>query len=188
MGSKAKKNGQAWESELEMQCRILRGAGRCDVRKVPDPVQITGREGGRVHGFPKRREWNDFYGVLKGGMACAFEAKSTEETSRYPLAALRARKDGDPSQLELLQNVAAMGGVAFVALRHVPDWYGGDDYLLPISADGRIAEIDITTLASLEIDGLGRYQLKPLQNWLDKLAELRIEDNKRAAAAKERAK
>lgn len=168
----AKRNGDFWESDLIGQCSTLRALNRASVRKLPDPVRIEGRsEGGKIHGRTVRREWPDFYGVIKGGMCVAFEAKSTEEENRFPLAKLRDTKSGDPSQFDLLLDVVKMGGVAFVALRHTPEHTFGADYILPVTIDGLLAGFT-TDRPSLVIDDLGPFLMKPGQNWLDKIIQL----------------
>lgn len=171
-----KRNGDNWEQDLISQNWIIENKGLARVRKLPDPVRITGRDGGKITGYPTRREWADFYGVLKGGNAIAFEAKSTTEEASFPLASLRAKKDGDPSQLEILQAIVELGGIAFVALRHTPDYaFSHEDFLLPVAGDGRLAGYDVKDRASLPIDELGPYKIKPGETWLDTLIRLKKE-------------
>lgn len=170
MGSK--KNGDAWERDLIAQNSIIESRGLAKVAKLPDPVRITSRAEGRVIGYPTRREWPDFWGILKGGSAVAFEAKSTAEESRFPLSALRNAKPGDPSQHALLWDVVKFGGIAFVALRWAPDYTLGEDFVLPVTSDGLIAGFSIER-PSIPIDELGAYSIKPGETWFECLVRLK---------------
>lgn len=79
------------------------------VQKVPTPWQVI-RQGARiVSAFPERKSTVDFVGIACG-RAIAFDAKSTQNKTRFPLDNL------EPHQFEFLKSWHSLGGVAFVLL------------------------------------------------------------------------
>lgn len=179
---KPKQAGNNWEEAVAIECRTLMWRGCAKVEKLPDPVSIQQRAlDGKVMGYTLKREFPDFMGTLKGGQGVVFEAKTTAEENRWPLAALRDKgKKGDQkSQLEILTAHRKMGAIAFVYLEQRADhatWT--KRYLLPVKPDGTVAGYG-PDYASIPFDEIGRYELSRVENWFDKLSSLARE----AAAA-----
>lgn len=171
----SKDAGNRWEEKVKQECEALEWSGQAKIHKLPDPVSIQDRgEGGKVLGYCMKREFADFSGTLKGGQAIVFEAKTTEEASRWPLKALRdkGKRNDQKSQLEILTAHRRMGAIAFVYLEQRadhPTW--NKRYLLPVLSNGTVAGYG-SDVASIPFDEIGRYELGKTQTFFDKLVEL----------------
>lgn len=170
-----KNAGNAWEDQVKQECVMVEMRRQGKIDKLPDPVSIQSRgEDGKVLGFAMKREFADFAGTLKGGQAIFFEAKTTLEANRWPLAALRdkGKKGQQHSQLEILAAHRRMGAIAFVYLQQRADHPTWDRrYLLPVLTDGTVAGFGADH-ASIPFDEIGPYELTRGQTWFDKLVEL----------------
>lgn len=100
--------GRAFENLLVKGCQHYEQRGRAVISKVYEPYRCTKKlTGGRFIGQWIGRAEPDFKGVLRGGRAIAFEAKSTrkEHINRDALT---------KEQMKWLMAQAEMGALAFV--------------------------------------------------------------------------
>lgn len=117
--------GRQWEQTLDDYHAILRMRALADVRRVPTPVHVTGRDGAHVTGALTRAEWVDYVGVLRGGRAVYVEAKASADPQRWRVSQVADH------QLALLAAAATLGAVALVVLCcEAPGPYYGHTYCL----------------------------------------------------------
>lgn len=72
------------EKLLDQTHLEYRAKGIADIRKVPTPVKILGYNKGMVKGYTQSGEWVDYLGICNG-RALIFDAKQTNERTRFPL-------------------------------------------------------------------------------------------------------
>lgn len=109
--------GWAFESLLMRGCNYYRQRGTAIINKVNEPYKVLKKtSGNRFNGVFTGRAEPDFKGVLNGGRAIAFEAKSTQK-SRIQRNAL------SDNQILWLREQFRMGAVAFVAVNIQEKFY-----------------------------------------------------------------
>lgn len=115
--------GKYTERLIDMTNKQYLNARVANVKKVPEPTQITKKhKNGRVEGFVRRGEMVDYVGIVKHLGFVAFDAKETKVDTRFDLS----RIHGD--QLNYLKNTYEMGGYAFLLV----NFLGLEEiYLLP---------------------------------------------------------
>src|SRR5699024_2486642 len=103
------KRGQALENLIEYSNKSYRQKGWAVIDKVPTPwtVYYDKRTGRVVRAFPKEKGTVDFLGVSHG-RGIAFDAKSTNNTTRFPLDNVKEH------QLQYLLDYQEQGGIAFL--------------------------------------------------------------------------
>jgi len=78
--------GMTLEAMIDQTNEVYLRRGMAVVHKLPTPVKIERvLKGGKVQGFLEKPSTVDYYGVYRG-RALVFEAKSTRERNRFPLA------------------------------------------------------------------------------------------------------
>lgn len=80
------------------------------ILKVPTPVELTSK------GPIIRPSTVDFTGLIQGGRYLAFDAKDTKVKTRFDLKNIHAH------QIEYLQTVERLGGIAFFLIRFRAHW------------------------------------------------------------------
>lgn len=102
--------GRGFEELIKKGCEYYAGRGRAMISKVHEPYIVTKilPDGGFIGKFIGRAE-PDFKGVLKGGQAIAFEAKSTSK-SRIQRSVLT------PEQMQWLDAQMMMGALTYVCV------------------------------------------------------------------------
>lgn len=83
-GASAKKNGQYFESIIEITCRYYKQQQIADIQKTPEPMRILktlDKKKGLFQAVFEKQAQPDFKGVLKGGRSIIFEAKHTNGRS-----------------------------------------------------------------------------------------------------------
>lgn len=114
---KSSARGRAFESLLMRGCNYYRQKGIAIINKVNEPYIVTKKtNGNKFMGRFTGRAEPDFKGVLKGGRAIAFEAKSTQK-SRIQRNAVT------DTQMEWLREQKKMGVVVFVAVNIQEKFY-----------------------------------------------------------------
>lgn len=102
--------GRAFENLIEKGCQYYAQHGRAVINKVYEPYRCIKKfEGGRFMGQFTARAEPDFKGVLAGGRAIAFEAKSTRKNKIQQNVLTR-------EQCEWLEQQECMGALAFVCV------------------------------------------------------------------------
>lgn len=76
---KSAARGRAFESLLMRGCNYYRQKEVAIINKVNEPYIVTRKNGNKFMGRFTGRAEPDFKGVLRGGRAIAFEAKSTQK-------------------------------------------------------------------------------------------------------------
>lgn len=103
--------GRIFENMLMRACRGYADSGRAVINKVYEPYRcVKVLNGGKFVGQFSGRAEPDFKGVLSGGRAVAFEAKSTSK-SRIQRNVLTAE------QMEWLEVQQKIGAMAFVCVQ-----------------------------------------------------------------------
>lgn len=109
--------GRAFESLLMRGCNYYRQRGTAIINKVNEPYIVTKKTtGNKFSGRFTGRSEPDFKGVLYGGRAIAFEAKSTQK-SRIQRNAVT------DTQMEWLREQKDFGAVTFVAVNIQDKFY-----------------------------------------------------------------
>lgn len=109
--------GRAFESLLMRGCNYYRQNGVAIINKVNEPYIVTKKtNGNKFMGRFTGRAEPDFKGVLRGGRAIAFEAKSTQK-SRIQRNAVT------DTQMEWLREQQKFGAVTFVAINIQEKFY-----------------------------------------------------------------
>lgn len=102
--------GRDFETAILQGCEYYKSIGRAAINKVNEPYIVTKRmDKGYFVGRHTGKAEPDFKGVLKGGRAVAFEAKSTQK-SRIQKSALT------PAQSDWLTEQDTLGAYTFVAV------------------------------------------------------------------------
>lgn len=114
---KSSARGRAFESLLMRGCNYYRQKGIAIINKVNEPYIVTKKtNGNKFMGRFTGRAEPDFKGVLKGGRAIAFEAKSTQK-SRIQRNAVT------DTQMEWLREQKDFGAITFVAINIQDKFY-----------------------------------------------------------------
>nr|WP_275667882.1 Holliday junction resolvase RecU [Paenibacillus oryzisoli] len=110
MKSRAHANrGMGLETLIEYANQQYAAKGIAQIQKVATPWKVV-RNGKRiVSAFPEKKSTVDFLGVYKG-MAIAFDAKQTENKTRFPLANI------EQHQIDFMIDWEKNGGIAFVII------------------------------------------------------------------------
>lgn len=108
--------GRAFEGLLMRGCNYYRQNGVAIINKVNEPYIVTKKNGNKFMGRFTGRAEPDFKGVLRGGRAVAFEAKSTQK-SRIQRSALT------DTQMEWLREQKKFGALTFVAVNIQEKFY-----------------------------------------------------------------
>ncbi|PET93075.1 Holliday junction resolvase RecU [Bacillus cereus] len=99
--------GMAFERLINLSNEMYQIEGVALINKRPTPVKVLKSKGGRVlSGFYEAKSTVDYDGVYKG-RAIAFEAKSTENATRFDL------KNIAQHQLDYLEKAEKMGAICF---------------------------------------------------------------------------
>jgi len=102
--------GMALEAMIEQSNEVYLKRGMAVVHKRPTPVKIERvLKGGKVQGFLEKPSTVDYYGVYRG-RALVFEAKSTRERNRFPLANFHEH------QIEHMRQCLDQGAVVFAVV------------------------------------------------------------------------
>jgi recombination protein U len=102
------KRGQALEECIIQSNKTYKLKGLALVDKVPTPwtVHYDKRTGRVIRAFPREKGTVDFVGISHG-RGIAFDAKSTKETTRFPL------KNIEQHQIDYLLQHKDQGGISF---------------------------------------------------------------------------
>ena len=76
--------GAMFETLIDRGCSYYRERGLADIIKTPEPMKVLKNQGnGRFEAVYVKKAQPDYKGVLKGGRAVVFEAKSTSTGRMY---------------------------------------------------------------------------------------------------------
>jgi recombination protein U len=151
------KRGGGLERYLDSLHANYARAGLAYLFKVPNPVNITKHpdRAGLIRGHLMAPVWVDYSGLLKGGRGIAIEAKTYGGNDpSFPLNRLK------PHQLQCLTMVQAMGGAAFLFVRHMK---AGRDYLIPVDYLNGLER------RSFRWDDVARYAVTSPRGWIDRI-------------------
>ena len=95
-----------------------RQKGIAIINKIPTPTTIK-KDG---TGFFKGKSTVDFTGTLTGGRFVCFDAKETKQANNFPLANVHQH------QIDYMQSVTDMGGIAFLIIRFSNYRGGGEKF------------------------------------------------------------
>lgn len=98
--------GMGFESLIEYANNQYEARGVAQIQKVSTPWKVIRKAKQIVSAFPERKSTVDFIGVYKG-KAVAFDAKSTQLKTRFPLANV------ENHQLEFMQGWQRQAGITF---------------------------------------------------------------------------
>lgn len=99
--------GKAFEQMVERSNQVYKQKGIALVDKIPTEVTVM-RKGKQITGaFFKSRSTVDFVG-LSHGRGIAFDAKSTKQTTRFPLNNI------EQHQIDFLKKWKDQGGISFI--------------------------------------------------------------------------
>lgn len=101
--------GKALQILVEHTNTTYKHKGWAVVDEVPIPITITEDRGRYIKGFKKGKSTVDYVGISQG-RGIAFDAKSTKETSRFPLDNVHDH------QVEYLLKYKDQGGTAFLLI------------------------------------------------------------------------
>lgn len=101
--------GSALEDLITYTNSQYRQKGIAIINKIPTPTTIK-KDG---TGFFKAKSTVDFTGTLAGGRFICFDAKETKQPNIFPLSNVHQH------QMDYMQSVADMGGIAFLIVRFV---------------------------------------------------------------------
>lgn len=78
-GARSRAQGGQLEERIEASCTRLAEAGRADISKTPEPMRPVSQPNktGQFRAVYTKKAEPDFKGVMLGGRAVMFEAKST---------------------------------------------------------------------------------------------------------------
>jgi recombination protein U len=116
--------GMAFEKLINLSNEVYQRGGVALINKRPTPVKVLKSKGGRVlNGFYEAKSTVDYDGVYKG-RAIAFEAKTTENTTRFDLSKIAQH------QLDYLEKAEKMGAICFFLIEFSKD---KSVFLVPLS-------------------------------------------------------
>jgi recombination protein U len=108
-GARSRAQGGRLEEQIEASCALLTEAGRADISKTPEPMKPVSQpnKSGQFRAVYTKKAEPDFKGVMLGGRAVMFEAKSTGTG--------RLNKDRVlPEQVKKLDSYTALGAHCFI--------------------------------------------------------------------------
>ena len=78
-GARSRAQGGRLEEQIEASCALLTETGRADISKTPEPMKPVSQpnKSGQFRAVYTKKAEPDFKGVMLGGRAVMFEAKST---------------------------------------------------------------------------------------------------------------
>lgn len=78
-GARSRAQGGRLEEQIEASCTLLTETGRADISKTPEPMKPVSQpnKSGQFRAVYTKKAEPDFKGVMLGGRAVMFEAKST---------------------------------------------------------------------------------------------------------------
>lgn len=103
--------GRAFEQLIEQANEQYAAKNWAHITKIPNHWQVIRRGKQVVSAFPVRKSPIDFIG-LSNGKFIAFDAKSTQERTRFPLSNI------EPHQMDYMRHVTEHGGQAFILLEY----------------------------------------------------------------------
>ncbi|OTY15459.1 Holliday junction resolvase RecU [Bacillus mycoides] len=117
--------GMHFEKVINLANEMYQRGGVALINKRPTPMKVLKSKGGRVlNGFYEAKSTVDYDGVYKG-RAIAFEAKSTENATRFDL------KNIAQHQLDYLEKAEKMGAICFFLIEFSKD---KSVFVVPLSA------------------------------------------------------
>ena len=99
--------GRTFEEMIELTNAQYRAQGVAVIEKMETKWQVIRQGKQIVNAFPVKKSTVDFMGIMAGGPAVAFEAKSTENKTSFPL------KNIEQHQMDFLGDFQQLGGAAF---------------------------------------------------------------------------
>ena len=108
-GARSRAHGGRLEEQIEASCALLTETGRADISKTPEPMKPVSQpnKSGQFRAVYTKKAEPDFKGVMLGGRAVMFEAKSTGTG--------RLNKDRVlPEQVKKLDSYTALGAHCFI--------------------------------------------------------------------------
>ena len=108
-GARSRAQGGRLEEQIEASCALLTETGRADISKTPEPMKPVSQpnKSGQFSAVYTKKAEPDFKGVMLGGRAVMFEAKSTGTG--------RLNKDRVlPEQVKKLDSYTALGAHCFI--------------------------------------------------------------------------
>ena len=83
-GARSRAQGGRLEEQIEASCALLTETGRADISKTPEPMKPVSQpnKSGQFRAVYTKKAEPDFKGVMLGGRAVMFEAKSTGSRSK----------------------------------------------------------------------------------------------------------
>lgn len=120
-GAVARELGKSFEARIDLSLRWYRAKGLALVEKTPEPMRvIRSIGGGRFEACFEHKAQPDYSGVVRGGLAVAFEAKYTTTEKMEQSRVL-------PHQADWFDQFSRAGGRCFVMV----GFRGGAIYRVP---------------------------------------------------------
>lgn len=114
--------GQAFEHLIELTNKQYATKGRATIQKVPTPWKVFyDKKTKRSRAIPEGKSTVDFIGAANG-RPIAFDAKSTQEHTRFPLSNI------EDHQMKFLKGWKNNGGVSFILVEFAKKQ---ETYMLP---------------------------------------------------------
>lgn len=113
--------GMGLESLIEYANAQYASKGIAQIQKVSTPWKVVRKGTQIVSAFPEKKSTVDFIGVYRG-KAIAFDAKSTKNTTSFPLANV------DEHQVKFIADWIKSGGIGFLLIEFASF---GEIYLMP---------------------------------------------------------
>lgn len=123
------------------------------ILKVPTPVELTSK------GPIIRPSTVDFTGLIQGGQYIAYDAKDTKVKTRFDLKNIHGH------QLEYLQTVEELGGIAFFLIRFNSHW---EDKAFIVPIEFILHWKNNESRKSIPFEEFDRNWLVPINQYLDK--------------------
>lgn len=101
--------GMGLESLIEYANAQYAAKGIAQIQKVSTPWKVIRKGKQIVSAFPEKKSTVDFIGIQKGN-AIAFDAKSTENKTSFPLSNV------EQHQIDFMNNWEEQGGTAFLLI------------------------------------------------------------------------
>lgn len=101
--------GMGLEALIEHANAQYAAKGIAQIQKIATPWKVQRRGKQIISAFPEKKSTVDFIGVYKG-RAIAFDAKQTENKTRFPLANI------EQHQIDFMINWEKNGGIAFIII------------------------------------------------------------------------
>jgi recombination protein U len=135
--------GRGFEELILFACQQYKAQRLAMIEKIHTPWTVIRAGKEIVSAYPKEKSTVDFAGVIAGGRAIAFEAKSTENKTSFPF------KNIGQEQFEYLDDFHYSGGIAFFLIefsRHEVV------YLVPVQKLKKYWNLYITKIGKSSID------------------------------------